>query len=141
MHPWFNGKIFYEDKNIIKVFVKPGIINIKKSDNEESENVEKIQDIKNDTDTKTPSQLDIKNNVSDKEKNEEAVSMHTDSSLETEVSEKKLDKSSSETDVNEKKLDKTKNDGVTKPNTRKSNRTIKIKKYPSHLWLTGEESD
>ena len=32
MHPWFNGKIFYEDKNIIKVFVKPGIINIKKSD-------------------------------------------------------------------------------------------------------------
>lgn len=32
MHPWFNGKIFYEDKNLIRIFVKSGIINVKKTD-------------------------------------------------------------------------------------------------------------
>lgn len=31
-HPWFNGKIFYEDKSIIKIIVSSGILIVKKTD-------------------------------------------------------------------------------------------------------------
>ena len=30
IHPWFIGKIFYEDKKILKVYVLHGILSVKK---------------------------------------------------------------------------------------------------------------
>ena len=32
IHPWFIGKIFYEDKNFFKVYVLHGILSVKKKD-------------------------------------------------------------------------------------------------------------
>ena len=31
-HPWFNGKIFHEDKSVFKIFVSSGILIVKKND-------------------------------------------------------------------------------------------------------------
>jgi len=39
LHPWFNGKIFYEDKSIIKILVSSGILIVKKTDIKLGDNI------------------------------------------------------------------------------------------------------